>query len=223
MKGVLNIAEESHEPIKVNKNPLAQKTSDSFLTASDTEIWSALKSGNHEALSFIYNKYIHHLFRFGYQLSKDKDLIKDCIQEIFISIAKTNDIGKKVSSIKSYLFKALYREIVYRHSQNRKTQLIDPIENHLAFTIDISVESRMINHESLKEKIAQIKKELNKLPEKQRQLILHYYYDGLTYDEIAEIMGFKHRGTVSKLIKRVLNILRKNVGACCFPFLSGFF
>lgn len=187
------------------------KMNDRFSSLSDSELWAAVRNGDQQALGHIYNQNIHHLFRFGFQYSKDRELIKDCIQDIFISIGKKKDSSQTIHSIKSYLFKALYRELMYKikkdkkHKESQFNELVD------GFAIEISMESHLIHQENIKEKISMVKLGMNDLSPKQRQVILHYYYDGLTYDEIADVMDIQHKNTVAKLIKRALDALRQNV------------
>ncbi|MEQ6119861.1 sigma-70 family RNA polymerase sigma factor [Reichenbachiella sp. MALMAid0571] len=198
--------------------------SDRFSAFSDAELWTALRNGDQKALGHIYNQNIQHLYRFGFQYSKDRELIKDCIQDIFISIGKKKDSSQTIHSIKSYLFKALYRELMYKIKKNKKYRESELNELFDGFSIEISMESHLIHQENIKEKISKVKLGLNNLSPKQRQVILHYYYDGLTYDEIADVMEIQHKNTVAKLIKRALDTLRQNVAiSLLFAFLLSFF
>lgn len=210
LKNTLNIAYQSRREIGSGPPEMASPE-DYYQAAPDNKIWADLKSGDNGALGYVYNTYIQDLFRFGYQFSKDKELIQDSIQDVFIAIGRKSDTSGKISSIKSYLFKALYREIMSKVSKNRKYHLTESFDRPEAFQIDVSVESLMVNRETFIEKIEQVKQALNNLSEKQRQAVLHYFYDGLTYDEIGEVMGIQHKNSVAKLIKRAIEMLKKNV------------
>jgi len=187
------------------------KMNDRFSAFSDPELWALVRNGDQQALGHIYNQNIHHLYRFGFQYSKDRELIKDCIQDIFISIGRKKDSSLTIHSIKSYLFKSLYREVMYKIKKKEKYKASGFDVDSIRFGIDVSMESHLIHQENMQEKISKVKLELNNLSDKQRQVILHYYYDGLTYDEIADVMGIQHKNTVAKLIKRALDALRQNV------------
>ena len=219
----LRVSTQSYQSNEGQEKPVI-KMSDRFSAFSDPELWTALQNGDQQALGHIYNQNIHHLFRFGFQYSKDRELIQDCIQDIFISIGRKKDASQTIHSIKSYLFKALYRELIYKIKKDKKYQKSDFDDDSIGFEIEVSTESHLIHQENIREKISKVTLELNNLSKKQRQVILHYYYDGLTYDEIAQVMGIQHKNTVAKLIKRALDHLRQNVViSILFASLLSFF
>lgn len=200
-----------HNPEVAGQPNLLEKRESHFLNLPDLEIWAALKSGDRKALGYIYNQNVDHLYRFGYQLSQDKELVRDSIQDIFIAISKEKKCPQQVHSIRSYLFKALYREIMFKLRQRRRFQLTGSTQLFEAFGIDICTESRMIDHQNFTEKIERVKEAMNTLSDKQRQTILHHFRDGFSYQEIAYIMEIKHKNTVAKLMKRALQTLKEKV------------
>ena len=52
----------------------------------DKLLWDSFKKGSESAFIDIYNTYFQILYDFGRQYSGDADLVKDCIQEVFITI-----------------------------------------------------------------------------------------------------------------------------------------
>ncbi len=178
---------------------------------SDAELWLKLKKGDAQVLGYVYNKYVKDLYRFGRQFSADQSLVQDCIQDVFIALGKKQESDLQVKVIKAYLFKSVYREIVYKLRKGKNINLMDDLEALGAFKIDISMESVLMNQENYTEKLQKVKAALNTLTPKQRQTILHYYYDGLTYDEIAGVMGIEHKNTVAKLMKRAIDLMKQNI------------
>lgn len=211
MKKNINIAHglsgEARTPV------YALKTDNPFENLPDTAIWEALESNDRLALGFIYNKYMPDLYRFGFQLTAEAELVKDSIQDIFIAIGNKKNRTGAVYSIKSYLFRTLHRDLI-RKLKTRKDVLgvsSDSVDHR--FGININIESTIIRDELTKERIEQVQSGLNKLSEKQRQVILHHFFDGFTYDEIAGIMGLTHKNTVAKLIKRAISALKSTVAS----------
>lgn len=179
---------------------------------SDEEVAIGLSNGDESVLGFVYSKYIHRLFRFGSQITKDNDIVKDCIQDVFASLVKQDKTISKISSIKSYLYKSLYRKIIERLKKERKYNLTDPILDNLeGFEIEISTQSRIINEEAYREKVLAVNRALKKLSKKQKQALLLYYFDGLSQLEIAEVMNLKDQNSVTMLIRRGLDAIRGNI------------
>ena len=54
------------------------------------EVWSRFRSGDQDAFSEIYQKFIDALFAYGCKMTRDRELVKDCIQDIFIDLHLLN-------------------------------------------------------------------------------------------------------------------------------------
>ena len=179
---------------------------------SHEEIVSALELGDESVLGIVYNQYVHDLFRFGSQISRDKEIVKDCIQDVFVTLLRRNIPVSKVNSIKSYLYKSLYRAILEKIKKERKYLLGHPVfDNFEGFEIEISSESRIIDEEAYRLKITKLNEQLKHLSKKQKQAILLFYYDGFSQEEIAEIMNLKNQNSVTKLVRRGLDSIRRNI------------
>ena len=87
------------------------------------------------------------------------------------------------------------------------------------FLIEISPQAAMIETEQQKEIIHRLNTAVNQLSAKQRQAILNYYYDGLTHQEIAEVMGLQNKKAVSKLIARGIKALKTLVKSTAISLL----
>ena len=197
-------------PVNVEKVQKAQ--------LSHQEIVHGLQKGDERVLGQVYGKYVQHLFRFGSQFTHDRDLVLDCIHEVFMSLLKSGNDLNNIKSLKSYLFKALYREIINQLKKNRLT-LTGTAENEPNFSIEISPQASMIETEKQKEIIHRLNTAVNQISAKQRQAILNYYYDGLTHQEIAEVMGLQNKKAVSKLISRGIKALRAFVKSTTISLL----
>ncbi len=173
----------------------------------DQEVWALFQKGDEEAFLYIYNQYFYELMDYGIQFSKDIELLKDCIQDLFINIRrKRESLGKISYSIKSYLFKSLKRSVIKRLAKSKNAPYKD-YNNTEGFEIQLSTETEIINSQLNAEVKFQLKNSISKLPKKQREAILYYYYEGFTYEEITSIMEFSRieyaRITVSNGVKKL--------------------
>ena len=67
--------------------------------------------GDDRAYTELYNLYIDDLFAYGMHFTTNRESVKDCIQEVFISLYKDRSKQRKVNNIKSYLFVSLKNEL----------------------------------------------------------------------------------------------------------------
>ncbi|WP_020533090.1 RNA polymerase sigma factor [Flexithrix dorotheae] len=185
-----------------------------FPGKSDPEIWLLFKNGDDDALCHIYNTYVEKLFIFGHQITRDKDRIKDKIQDLFIHLKMKRKSLGEVVSIKAYLYKSLWRMLLEKSKKNDFV-IYDGNQNLNAggFSIKINAEVELIEGETYQERLQFLTKELNKLSKKQRQAIVHYYYEGFSHEEIAYIMGLKNKDSARKLIYRGIESLKEKISA----------
>jgi DNA-directed RNA polymerase specialized sigma24 family protein len=52
--------------------------------ATDTDLCVAFKQGDQVAYTTLMERYYHPLYRYGMKLTFDKELVKDCIHEVFL-------------------------------------------------------------------------------------------------------------------------------------------
>ena len=168
-------------------------------------VWDKFISGDDESLVYIYRKYADILYRYCRQFTVRQELIKDCIQELFFELIEKRSNLSSVKTIKGYLFVAIKRKLI---NNLKKEERLQHESQGFLFTIDESAVPLISTFEEKDLKLIKIK--LNKLPVNQREVILLHFYEGLTYDEIAEIMGIKVRSARS-LTYRALDSLNKEL------------
>lgn len=190
---------------------------------SEQETWEAFYKGDSEAINLIYQQNVDLMYNYGRQLYNDPDLVKDCIQEVFLRLIKYKNPSSPVVSVRAYLLKSLQREILRVKQKNSKYNLSGTIEAESTFGISLSDEIRPIDAPLSDERKKLLKSTLNNLPKKQREAVLLYYYEGFTYEEISQIMGVKlvksARKLIYKAIASIKSSIRKDHIDLMFPLL----
>lgn len=180
-----------------------------FAHQTDRQIWRAFKEGDDAAFNYIYRQNTARLYNFGHQLTRNTALVKDCIQNVFIEICRRRERLSAVESIRAYLYKCLYREIIRRLEKDAKFQVQDGTLPEEDFGIELSFEEKMISHEmdmATQQKLAAVMKDLTA---RQRKALLLFYEDGLSYLEIAEVMDLQNAKSARKLLYRALDAAKE--------------
>lgn len=178
---------------------------DAHIEKDEHLVWERFTRGDDQSLVYIYSKYADVLYRYGRQFTRRQEFIRDCIQELFYELIDRRANLSQPQSIKGYLFIALKRKIIRDIKKEEKLQLE---EEGFTFTL---AEAPLAFSSSLDEKdLVLIKKKLNQLPINQREVILLHFYEGLSYEEIADIMDIKVRSARS-LTYRALESLHKQL------------
>ena len=84
----------------------------------------------------LYDKTIDDLFAFGAKFTTDREMIKDCIQDVFVKLyTKRNELDS-VANMESYLYASLRNRIndEFRRSTHMSDNEID--ENHMKTVCD---------------------------------------------------------------------------------------
>lgn len=156
--------------------------------------------------SKLYDQYIDNLFAYGCKITTDRELIKDCIQDVFVKLfAQTKEIGS-ISNMGSYLMISLRNRI---YDEFRRTSNIyeDDI-NAGAYAVADEDSANYENMEIERETYSNLMKNIALLSPRQQQVINLYYLEQKKYDDICAIMGINYQ-SVRNLVHRSVANLRK--------------
>lgn len=173
-------------------------------------LWTAFKSGDWDAYTSLYHAYFRLLNNYGYKFTRDVNLIEDAIHDLFVNLwANRENLGNPVS-VKNYLYKSV-RNLLFRKIRNQ-LRFSDLTESDEHVPFEVSFDHQMILNEDQLRIQDTLKSVLSQLPPRQREIIYLRFYDGLSYEEIADIMGINVSSTY-KLLYKALENLQQSLGA----------
>jgi len=180
---------------------------------NSNNLWYRFKNGDDNALSELYNTYVHKLFSYGLKISGDEFLVKDCIQEIFIRLIDKRKEIRLQEDTSVYLFKSLRNKIIEElRSKNRRVDIVNSIVsgelNH-----EISAEQVTVSSEEEQLRSVTINAALNTLSDYQKEAIFLKYSQGLEYEKIAELLEIdiaSARTLIYRSLKKVKESISSN-------------
>lgn len=178
----------------------------------DEDCWSDFLGGDKTALDRIVKTHYNLLYNYGRKFTADADLVKDCIQELFLTLWKNRSSLGLTASVRNYLLKAMRRRLQEALAKAGNRQ-VDAVE-FLALSPYPSPEADRLQQEhqaALNEKIVQA---FSGLSRRQQEIIYLRFYLEADAMEIAHIMGL-NRQSVYNLLKSALDRL-KEVSATLF-------
>ena len=174
---------------------------------SDLELWRMFKKGHEGAFSIIYNKFFDIMVSYGHIFTHDGELIKDCIQDLFVDLRSSRNLSD-TDSIKFYLLKGLKWKLAkYIRKSRSFVSLADKHTSILKF--EVSHEFRLINHQlesDMRSKLSQI---MNDIAPRQKECIYYFYYQGFSYKEIAAIMKLRSAKSARNLLYKAIKSLKR--------------
>ncbi len=176
-------------------------------TLDDSILWSNLKEGDEKAFSSLFEKYYEPLVRYGNSFSPFVEKVQDCVQDVFADVWVYRQSLQDSVVVKAYLLSSLRKRITRTQERDhifRQTTSIDSIE----FLFDFSVEHQLIADEATAEKVSHLNKLLNDIPARQKEALYLRFHQGLTIEQIADMLQVNYQ-SANNLLHRALLNLRK--------------
>ena len=175
----------------------------------DVLLWDSLRKGNDIAFSTLYKKYVQSLFNYGMHIHPNRDLIKDCIQELFIKFWEKRESLGSIEKVSFYLFRSFKNLLFHKiEISSKKSPLTQDLIDQMA--PELPVENFYINSEMVDQRIIRLKKAVLLLTDRQREVILLRFFQGFEAKEIAEIMNLSIPG-VHNLLSLTIKSLRGKI------------
>lgn len=177
--------------------------------SEECPVWKHFRQGDQAALARIFNENYESLYCYGKKLIADEDLVKDCIQNLFLKMWTTRQKLMSIKTVKPYLLKSLRRHIGDQMVMlNRQKELHHRFNGE--FDITFSHEDFLIALQTSQEKSELLARSLNELPSRQREAIFLRFYEGLDYEKIAEVMNLNVQ-SVRNLIYQSLKTIKGKI------------
>ena len=172
---------------------------------NNSALWEQLRKGQKSALQAIYEQEFEYLFNYGRKVFAQIELVEDSIHDLFVEIWQRHESLGPTDSIRKYLTASLRRKIIAALKKSKKIENTETFDQ-ITFDVELSIEELMASEEMSKEQSAKLKSAFEKLTTKQKEILYLRFYQGLDYDQIAEILDMKYqslRNAVSRAIKNL--------------------
>lgn len=176
----------------------------------DKVLWISIGKGNNLAFTTLYKKYVNQLFNYGMHISFDRELVMDCLQELFSGIWLRREGLVELNQVNYYLFKSFRNLVIQKLNKKRKIILgIDFSKNAKEF--EPSWEENLISDQTKEQKLKQLESAMDCLTFRQREAVLLKYFNELSYQQTSIIMGISLE-SVHNLVSKAIQCLRKQMG-----------
>ena len=170
-------------------------------------LWQRFIQGDNDAFSCLYNAYVQMLFRYGLRFTSDSELIKDCIQELFVTLYKNRKrLGTPPANVKVYLFVSLRNNLLHALKKQSKHERIEQETD--SFLLEPTVEEQFIDNESYRNRQNIVKKILFSLTPRQKEIIYYRYIQELEFEDICSLMQLNYQSAQNLLHRSIKKIRR---------------
>jgi RNA polymerase sigma factor (sigma-70 family) len=174
----------------------------------DALLWSSLKAGDEKSFSILFKKYYETLIRYGNSFFPFAEKVEDCVQDVFTDVwVYRNSLSDSVV-VKAYLLRSVRKRITRLNERDHIFRKSSSMES-VAFLFDFSVEHQLITDETKADKVLNLNKFLNNLPARQKEALYLRYHQGLSVEQIADMLEVNYQ-SANNLLYRALLSLRKD-------------
>ncbi|PUZ22433.1 RNA polymerase sigma-70 factor, ECF subfamily [Chitinophaga costaii] len=185
-----------------------------YKTLNDQVLFDLIKADDQTAYTELYDRYKEILHRYAYKWLQEREIVKDIIQDLFITLWTKRGTLTLPQNVAGYLYTSV-RYAILRAIQEDKRK------NNYALALQeyadkgISITDHQVREKQLQ---AIIEKEISALPEKMREVFELSRINHLTYAEIAQQLDLSEH-TVRNHVKKALKILRSRLGLLAYLYL----
>lgn len=152
----------------------------SYPLMNDAEALDLARKGRPEGFRSIWETHGRYLYTLAYRMLRDGALAEDAVQEAFTAAFQSIDGFRGESRLKTWLYSILYRSVL--RIQERRGRF-----NGNGDLTDELPSSR--NHHAELETKLDVRTVLDRLPARDRAVLIMAYWDDLTCSEIADVLS----------------------------------
>ncbi len=156
------------------------------------KIWDRFRQGDDEAFAVLFNTYVDVLYDYGRKLVSDDELVKDCVQDLFVKLYNRRSTLSPKANPGFYLFISLKNTIINALVKTRRMTYVSP--DDLPF-----LAAGYYLHEGNSPEDAEtgerLTRALSVLNARQKEALYLRFQLGLSYEEVSRLLGINYQST----------------------------
>ncbi|MDR1097957.1 MAG: RNA polymerase sigma factor [Tannerella sp.] len=168
------------------------------------ELWIRFLTGDDEAFGLLYTAHVNRLYDYGLHFTSDSELVKDCVQDLFVKLYANRKRLPTVENVRIYLYHALKNMLFNMLKKKIDYYQIDAVEP--VFHVDLSAETLLIESEEQYEQKQRIARMMENLTSRQQEILYYRFVEELPYEEIGQLMHMNYQSVRNLFHRTVLKI-----------------
>lgn len=163
-----------------------------------------------------YEQYVDELYAYGMSLGMGKEYVLDAIHDIFLHLYESAGKIEMPDNPKSYLLRSLKNRMISSLRKKSPALSLDD-EDTPEFLIEVDACDAMEDEQERKAYEEQVKTLLDRLTNKQREVVYLHFMQGFNFEEISQILHITPK-SVQKMTSRAFERMRE-AGECSLGML----
>ena len=172
--------------------------------SAQEQIIRECQKGNLDEFTELYNQYFEKIYRFIYYKTHHQQTTEDLTSQVFIKTLENIDrFNPRQGLFSSWLYRIARNKVIdYYRTEKKEFDITGFWDLKTGGKIDYDLEN--------KEKLDEVRRYLDKLKPEQREIIVMRIWDGLSYQEIAEVLN-KKEANCKMIFSRTMRKLREEI------------
>ena len=176
-----------------------------FLHLDDESLIYQIQEGSHEAFATLVDRHSNRFYRMAYRLVSSKDDAEDIVQEAFLKLWDSPNLWNPGKGAKFTTW--FYRVVINLCYDHRKKKKLINLPEDMEFLDENPGPDVLYDVHQTQ---ALLERFIHELPERQQLAVNLCFYEGLSNNEAAQIIGVKVKALQS-LVMRAKTTLKYNV------------
>jgi RNA polymerase sigma-70 factor, ECF subfamily len=151
---------------------------------SDSELLARVLTGQRDVYETIVERYQERLYRYALASTRDPDAATDLVQDALVKAYSSLALCRDLDRFAPWLFRILRNRCIDYQKEHRRRDV--PLDDNLDRASAIGAPEREMDRSILRDTLEHA---LSSLPDAQREAFLLKHLQGLSYEEISEILG----------------------------------
>ena len=174
-----------------------------LLPYDEKHLLKQISKGDEKAFRVLYDAYFNHLSAFIFKICKSTEVTEEIIQDVFVRLWVRRHSLSQIDSPEAYIFSmARNKTIDYLRRLVRDTHLVELLTGQLL--TDSNDTEEQLNAKELRDLIEEA---LSGLSEQKKKIFHLSKEEGLSHDQIAEVMHLS-KSTVKNHLSETLHHIR---------------
>jgi RNA polymerase sigma-70 factor (ECF subfamily) len=169
------------------------------LKQTDHELMAAVSRGDLNGMSELYARRHRSLFRFFFRLTGKQAVSEDLVHDVFVRMLRYRNTYASGDTFEAWMYRIARNAFA---DQARKHRLESPAEEHV-FAAAESLRPDPYEAYAKQQDLALLHRAMKELPDDKRELIVLSRFQGLSYEQIGQIVGAA-TGTVKVRVFRAM-------------------
>lgn len=176
------------------------------MSVGDKLLLQQLKEGDRAAFHELYHQYKAQIYYNLIRLLHSEDLAEELLQEVFLKVWESRTQIKLEMSFQAYLYRVSKNAAIDFYRRTAKQRLLlskaalftDEVYEHIEQDIDYKEVQELIHEQ------------INKLPERRKQVYIKCRMEGLSYDQVSKELNIS-KGTVRDHMVKANRFIKKEL------------